>query len=122
MTKRFIADPKNPEKLSALECIKLQWQGNRFEEIPGSQFQIPANLALIATGFTGVVRSSLLSELGVELDPQGKVVVNSEWMTTDRGVFAAGDASRGASLIVWAISEGRKMAQAVDRYLGALTQ
>lgn len=122
LTRKFRADPAHPEKLGSLECVRVQWKENRFEEVAGSAFEIPADLVLVATGFTGVVRGGLVTELGLNLDTQGRIQVDAQWMTNKRGVFAAGDASRGASLIVWAISEGRKMAASVDNYLSNITQ
>ena len=75
------------------------------------------DLVLLAMGFAGPVRSGLLEMLNLKLDARGNVDVNADFMTSKPGVFAAGDAKRGASLIVWAIAEGRKMAAGVDRYL-----
>ena len=79
--------------------------------------EIKADLVLLAMGFTGAEKSSLLSELGVQLTDRGTVGRDVEWMTSVPGVFVAGDMQRGQSLIVWAIDDGRKAAAAVDRYL-----
>ena len=89
----------------------------RFEKIPGSEREYPADLVLLAMGFTGPERSPLLEQLGVELDERGNVSRNDNWETNVPGVFVAGDMGRGQSLIVWAIAEGRSVAAAVDEFL-----
>jgi glutamate synthase (NADPH) small chain len=89
----------------------------KFEPIAGSEFTMEADLVLIAMGFVGPVRSGMIEQLGVALDPCGNVATDENSMTSVPGVFAAGDMRRGQSLVVWAISEGRKAAAAVDRYL-----
>jgi len=89
----------------------------KFELIPGSEFTMDADLVLLAMGFLGPVRNGLLEQLGVELDARGNVATNVNYMSSVPGVFAAGDMRRGQSLVVWAISEGRKAAEGVDRYL-----
>jgi glutamate synthase (NADPH) small chain len=88
----------------------------KFEAIPGSEFTMDVDLVLLAMGFLGPVRHGMLEQLGVELDNRGNVATTS-YMTSVEGVFAAGDMRRGQSLVVWAISEGRKAAAAVDAYL-----
>jgi glutamate synthase (NADPH) small chain len=90
-----------------------------FEEVPGSAFELDADLVVLAMGFTGPVKTGLLDRLGVELDARGAVRVDRDHMSSVDGVFAAGDAKRGASLIVWAIREGRDAAAGIDRYLGS---
>jgi glutamate synthase (NADPH) small chain len=89
----------------------------KFEPIPETDFTIEADLVLIAMGFLGPVRSGMIEQLGVKLDARGNVATNQNYMSSVRGVFAAGDMHRGQSLVVWAISEGRKAAECVDRYL-----
>jgi glutamate synthase (NADPH/NADH) small chain len=89
----------------------------KFEPVAGSETVIDADLVLIAMGFTGPVRSGMLEQLGVALDGRGNVATNEQNMTSVEGVFAAGDMRRGQSLVVWAISEGRKTAAGVDAYL-----
>ena len=86
------------------------------EVVPGSEFTVPADLVFVAIGFTGPEPGGLLEQLGVERDARGNVV-DTGYATTVPGVFAAGDARMGQSLIVWAIAEGRQAAQAVDAYL-----
>jgi glutamate synthase (NADPH/NADH) small chain len=88
----------------------------RFKPIAGSEFQVPTDLVVLAMGFTGP-RRELLTQLGVELTPSGAVKTDYDHRTTVPGIFAAGDARRGASLIVWAIREGRDVATAVDAFL-----
>ncbi len=91
--------------------------GRRFEAVPGTNFERPADLVLLALGFLGPDKSRLLDELGVTMTARGTVARDAEWMTNVPGVFAAGDMQRGQSLIVWAIDDGRRAAAAVDRYL-----
>jgi glutamate synthase (NADPH) small chain len=88
----------------------------RFEPIPGTEFKMEADLILIAMGFVGPVRS-MLDQLGVEIDSRGNVGTDQNNMSSEPGVFAAGDMRRGQSLVVWAIAEGRKTAASVDAYL-----
>ncbi|MGB8988590.1 MAG: glutamate synthase subunit beta [Candidatus Sulfotelmatobacter sp.] len=89
----------------------------KFEPIPGSDFTIEADLVLIAMGFLGPVRNEMIEQLGVALDQRGNVATDQNYMSSVPGVFAAGDMRRGQSLVVWAISEGRKAAAAIDTYL-----
>jgi len=89
----------------------------KFEPIPGTEFTMDTDLVLIAMGFLGPVRNGMIEQLGVALDARGNVSAGADYMTSVPGVFAAGDMRRGQSLVVWAISEGRKAAAAIDRYL-----
>ncbi|MBX5494454.1 MAG: glutamate synthase subunit beta [Bryobacteraceae bacterium] len=91
----------------------------RFEPIPNTEMTFDVDLVLLAMGFTGPVRSGMLEQLGVELDARGNVKCDENYMSSVPGVFAAGDMRRGQSLVVWAISEGRKAAESVDRWLRA---
>ena len=104
----------------------MQWQepdsetGRRagFNEVPGSEFEVPADLVLLAMGFLHPVQEGLIEQLEVEKDNRGNVKAEfGEFQTSIPKVFAAGDARRGQSLVVWAIAEGRKAARAVDLYL-----
>jgi glutamate synthase (NADPH/NADH) small chain len=88
-----------------------------FEAIPGSEFEMDVDLVLLAMGFTGPVQGGLLKDLGVTLDARGNVATDQRYMSSEPGVFAAGDARRGQSLVVWAIAEGRKAARGVDEFL-----
>ncbi len=89
----------------------------KFERLAGSEFTIDADLVLLAMGFTGPVRAGIIEQLGVTLDGRGNVATDEHYMSSVPGVFAAGDARRGQSLVVWAIAEGRQAAAGVDRYL-----
>jgi glutamate synthase (NADPH/NADH) small chain len=86
------------------------------EEISGTESALPVDLVLIAMGFVHVTHSGLVTDLGIQLDGRGNVVVN-DWMSSVPGVFAAGDTVRGASLVVHAINQGRLCAAACDRWL-----
>ena len=88
----------------------------KFEPIRGTEYTIDADLVLLALGFTGPVKQGMLDELGVDLDPRSNVATRN-YMSSVPGVFAAGDMRRGQSLVVWAISEGRSAAKAIDDYL-----
>jgi len=88
-----------------------------FERVAGSEFEIPADLVLLAMGFTGPEKGALLTDLGVAMTERGNVARDARWMTNVPGVFAAGDMQRGQSLIVWAIADGRSAARAIDEYL-----
>jgi glutamate synthase (NADPH/NADH) small chain len=89
----------------------------KFEPIPGSAFEMDVDLVLLAMGFTGPVRGGMVEDLGVALDARGNVATSENYMSSVPGVFAAGDARRGQSLVVWAIAEGRKAARGIDEYL-----
>ena len=88
-----------------------------FEPVPGSSFELPCELVLLALGFTGPERTGVVADLGLELDQRGNVAADRTWATSVPGVFVCGDMTRGQSLIVWAIAEGRSAAAAADRYL-----
>jgi len=88
-----------------------------FARIAGSEFELETELVLLAMGFMGPVRSKLLVDLKVEFDSRGNIATDAAHRTSVPGVFAAGDAHRGASLIVWAIREGRDAADGIDRWL-----
>jgi glutamate synthase (NADPH/NADH) small chain len=90
-----------------------------YARMPGTDFELEADLVLLAMGFTGPVKSRLLVDLAVELDGRGTIATDGAHRTSVPGVFAAGDANRGASLIVWAIREGRDAADSIDRWLRA---
>jgi glutamate synthase (NADPH/NADH) small chain len=120
VTKGLVGDGAGNVK--ALHTVEVDWVKNgdgRFnmKEKPGSERVWPAELVLLAMGFLGPEKPGLLADLGVALDGRGNVAVDREKATSVPGVFAAGDMSRGQSLIVWAIAEGRAAARGVDRYL-----
>jgi len=116
-TKQFMA--KNG-KVTALKAVRLAWKDGKSSEVPGSEFELPADLVLLAMGFVSPVQS-LLDELGVAKDARGNAAAGTEavggYATSVPKVFAAGDLRRGQSLVVWAIREGRQAARAVDEFL-----
>ncbi len=119
-TKRLVGDTDgNLRSVHVVGIRKAAGPGGapRFEEIPGTEGVLPADLVLLAMGFVGPEREGLLADLQVKLDQRGNVAVGSDKQTSVPGVFAAGDMSRGQSLIVWAIAEGRQAARGVDRFL-----
>ncbi len=109
--------------VTKLHGIQVEWSqdGNgrwQMKEIEGSEFELDADLVLLAMGFVHPVQEGMLQELGVELDPRGNVKADTKsYRTSIDKVFAAGDMRRGQSLVVWAIREGRQAARAVDEYL-----
>jgi glutamate synthase (NADPH/NADH) small chain len=114
-------------KVKALVAARVEWNKDpasgqmRMSEVPGSEFELPADLVLLAMGFVNPVHAGLLDELGVAYDPRGNVKAGTEggsaYTTSLPKVFAAGDMRRGQSLVVWAIREGRQCARAVDEFL-----
>jgi glutamate synthase (NADPH/NADH) small chain len=105
--------------VTKLHAHRVKFESGKFESIPGTEFEMNADLVLLAMGFTGPVKNGLLDSLGVKYDARGVVSVDHNFMTNLDGVFAGGDTKRGASLIVWAIAEGRKMAAGINQYLQA---
>jgi glutamate synthase (NADPH/NADH) small chain len=117
-TKRFIGDAKgNVKKLVA---VRLRWARNDgrmvMEGIPGSEFELDCELVLLALGFLGPEPDTIVAELGLGLDQRGNIACEN-YQSSVPGVFAAGDARRGQSLVVWAIWEGREAARAIDAHL-----
>ena len=88
-----------------------------FSKVEGSEFELPCELVLLAMGFLGAERHGVVAELGLDLDGRGSVAADASWQTSRPGVFVCGDMTRGQSLIVWAIAEGRSCAASVDRHL-----
>jgi len=113
-TARFSGDENG--RVKQLHAIRVG-PPPKFEPIPGTDFTIETDLVLIAMGFLGPVKNGMLESLGVQLDARGNVECDANHMTSVPGVFAAGDMRRGQSLVVWAISEGRKAARGIDKYL-----
>ncbi|MET7638932.1 glutamate synthase subunit beta [Streptomyces sp. NPDC005438] len=109
--------------VEALHLIEVEFVDGKLEQKPGTERVIPAQLVTLAMGFTGIDQENgLVRQLGLELDERGNVARDEEYATSVDGVFVAGDAGRGQSLIVWAIAEGRSAARSVDRHLmGAST-
>jgi glutamate synthase (NADPH/NADH) small chain len=121
LTKEFVGGKKN-RRVKKIRAARLDWgkSGNgygEFVEVPDSEFEIKADLVLLALGFVHVEKGGLVEQLGLKLSPRGNIAVDQQFRTNVEGVFSAGDSNRGASLVVWAISEGRAAAQAIDRYL-----
>ncbi|MBK8566573.1 MAG: glutamate synthase subunit beta [Saprospiraceae bacterium] len=122
LTKAFLGDENG--KLRALQVVDIQWTGAKdgrpasFAEVPGSEREIPCELALLAMGFLFPQKEGMLDQLGVETTGVGNVRASERtYQTTISKVFCAGDMRRGQSLVVWAISEGRECARKVDEYL-----
>ncbi len=103
--------------VTALRAHEVEMVEGKFTKVEGSDFDLEADLVLLAMGFVGPERGGLLDGLGVELTDRGNVKRSADWASTVDGVFVAGDIGRGQSLIVWAIAEGRSCAAAVDEYL-----
>ncbi|MEN8192519.1 MAG: glutamate synthase subunit beta [Bacteroidota bacterium] len=125
MTKFFEGRDGSVEKIRAVRLkfgVKDTKTGQRkMTEIHNSEFEINADLVLLAMGFIGTNKNELINEVGIKLDQRNNVQTDSNYMTNIKGVFSAGDMRRGQSLVVWAISEGRKAAQCVDEYLNQKT-
>ena len=119
-TEEFIGDGNG--NLKALKLVETQMVDGKFQPIPGTEREIPADFAFLAMGFTGTEATPLFDQLEVELDDRTNVKRDDSYQSTSEGVFVAGDAGRGQSLIVWAIAEGRSAAAAVDVYLEGDTQ
>jgi glutamate synthase (NADPH/NADH) small chain len=118
-TVRFIGDEAG--QVQALELVDVELVEGRFTPVEGTSREIPAQLVLLAMGFTGPEPEGLLAQLGVEIDGRGNITRDAAFMSTVSVVFVAGDAGRGQSLIVWAIAEGRSAASAVDEWLTGST-
>jgi glutamate synthase (NADPH/NADH) small chain len=107
-------------KLTALKAVRLAWKDGKSSEVPASEFEIPADLVLLAMGFVSPVQS-LLEEFGAQKDARGNANAATDgagaYATSAPKVFAAGDLRRGQSLVVWSIREGRQCARAVDEFL-----
>ncbi len=110
-------------KIESLECVHLEWAAGpdgrmTMQEVAGSEFQLKADLVLLAMGFLGPRNNALLDQAQVELDERSNVKANvMDYKTSSSRIFSCGDMRRGQSLVVWAIREGRQCAQAVDAYL-----
>lgn len=119
LTKRFIGENNQVKNLC---CVKAELGKDAkgcqlIKEIPGSDFCLEADLVILAMGFTRPIHAGLLDKLGVEYDARGNIKTDNNYATSVKGVFSAGDARRGQSLVVWAINEGRQAAEAIDKYL-----
>ncbi len=114
-TKEFLADDNG--NLRALRLVEVEFVGGKFTEVEGTEIELEAELVLLAMGFVGPERGPLTEQLGLEFEPRGAIARDAEFLTNVPGVYVAGDAGRGQSLIVWAIAEGRAAAAAVDTCL-----
>jgi glutamate synthase (NADPH/NADH) small chain len=118
-TEAFVGDAAG--RVTALRASRVERSGVNgravFQPVPGSAFELPAGLVLLAMGFTGAERTGLLEQFGVRVTDRGTVWRDQAWMTSVPGVFTAGDMQRGQSLIVWAIADGRSCARGVDLFL-----
>ncbi|MFT4218623.1 MAG: glutamate synthase subunit beta [Micropruina sp.] len=114
-TSEFIGDDSG--NVAKLRLSEVAFSNGRFEPVPGTEREMPAELVLLAMGFVGPEKTGLVEQLGVDLDPRGNIARDANYATSVPGVFVAGDAGRGQSLIVWAIAEGRSCANGVDAYL-----
>jgi glutamate synthase (NADPH) small chain len=116
-TEEFLGDDAG--HVRALRLVEVRMVDGRFEAISGTEFEIPAELVLLAMGFVGPEKM-LADQLELDLDTRGNIARDASYTTNVPGVFVAGDAGRGQSLIVWAIAEGRAAAASVDRFLTGL--
>ena len=118
LTQKMVGSRGRIEKLLTIQ-VKFQPDETGkpvIREIPGTEKEWPADLVLLAMGFSGPERHTIISDLGLALDASGNILTGPDYQTSAPGIFAAGDARRGQSLIVWAISEGREAARCVDVY------
>jgi len=120
LTKRVVGENG---VVTGLECVRVEWEGGKMVEVPGSEFTLKADLIFLAMGFVGPRKQGLLDQAGVELDARGNVKADTNnYRTSDDKIFACGDMRRGQSLVVWAIREGRQAARAVDEALMGVTE
>jgi len=118
-TKKFLGENS---KIKRLSCVRVEFSkdalgASLIKDVPGSEFEIEADLVLLALGFLHPEKKGLLEQLGVELDARGNVKAGFDYATTVKKVFSCGDMRRGQSLVVWAISEGRQAACQIDKFL-----
>ena len=119
-TEEFLGDGNG--NLRAIKLVETRFENGKFEAIPGTEKELPADFVFLAMGFTGPEKTALLDQLEVELDERGNIKRGLDYQSSQDGIFVAGDAGRGQSLIVWAIAEGRSAAAEVDKYLTGDTQ
>lgn len=109
-------------KVKSLTCTEVKFENGKLCSVPGTEFELEADLVLLAMGFVHPEKEGVIAQLGVELDSRGNVKIDPEsFASTVPGVFAAGDCQRGQSLVVWAIADGRKAARGIDKYLMSTT-
>jgi glutamate synthase (NADPH/NADH) small chain len=118
-TAEFLGDGSGQVRALRGEEVEVIYEDGRprFVPVEGSEFELPCELVLLAMGFLGSERNGVVAELGLEVDVRGSVAADPSWSTNVAGVFVCGDMTRGQSLIVWAIAEGRSAAASMDRYL-----
>lgn len=114
-TQKFVSE--DGLTVSGLELVEVELTNGSFAPIPGSEHVLAADIVLLALGFTGAEPAPYIQQLGVEVDARGNIARKPDFTTNSEGVFVAGDAGRGQSLIVWAIAEGRAAAASVDSFL-----
>jgi glutamate synthase (NADPH/NADH) small chain len=119
-TEEFLGDGNG--NLRAIKLVETKFENGKFEPVPGTEQELPADFVFLAMGFTGPEKSALIEQLEVELDERGNIKRGLDYQSSQDGIFVAGDAGRGQSLIVWAIAEGRSAAAEVDKYLTGDTQ
>ena len=119
-TEEFLGDGNG--NLRAIKLVETKFENGKFEAVPGTEQEIPADFVFLALGFTGPEKTALIEQLEVELDDRGNIKRGLDYQSSQDGIFVAGDAGRGQSLIVWAIAEGRSAAAEVDKYLTGDTQ
>jgi len=119
-TEEFIGNSAG--QLSALKIVETKYVDGKFEKVPGTSRDLPADMVLLAMGFTGPEKNELVKALELKLDPRGNIARDNSYRTNVDSVYICGDAGRGQSLIVWAIAEGRSAASAVDADLMGHTQ
>lgn len=118
-TVEFVGDGN---KVTGVKVAETEFKDGLRVAKPGTEVIIPADLVLLALGFTGAERSTLVQQTATEFDSSGNISRANDWQSTEEGFFVAGDAGRGQSLIVWAIAEGRSAAAAIDNYLEGVTE
>jgi glutamate synthase (NADPH/NADH) small chain len=117
MTQKFTGENG---QVKTLHCVRVD---GKMKPVPGSEFELPADLVLLAMGFVHPVHEGMIKSLGLALDPRGNVRANTDdYRTSLDKVFTAGDMRRGQSLVVWAIREGRQCAHAIDKFLMGKTE
>ena len=119
-TEEFLGDGNG--NLRALKIVETKFENGKFEPVAGTEKELPADFVFLAMGFTGPEKTALIDQLEVELDERGNIKRGLDYQSSQEGIFVAGDAGRGQSLIVWAIAEGRSAAAEVDKYLTGDTQ
>jgi glutamate synthase (NADPH/NADH) small chain len=119
-TSEFIGDYDG--NVASLRMSEVRFEAAKIVPVSGTEQEIPAELVLLAMGFTGPEANTVIPQLGVALDERGNVARDKDYATNVDGVFVCGDAGRGQSLIVWAIAEGRACAAGVDEYLSGTTK